>query len=75
MSTRRGIRIVTGARVVAGAVVAAGCVLAVVLGASAPLPGIRNTPAVSTVSPVPGDTVIVCNGSFRALGRDSVRAA
>lgn len=74
MSTRRGIRIVTGARVVAGAVVAAGCVLAVVLGASAPLPGIRNTPAVSTVSPVPGDTVIVCNGSFRALGRDSVRA-
>ncbi len=74
MSGRRGIRLVTGARVVAGAVVAAGCVLAVVLGAGAPLPGIQNTPAVSTVTPVPGDTVIVCNGSFRALGRDSVRA-
>lgn len=74
MSTRRGFRIATGARVITGAAIAVGCVLAVVLGAGAPLPGIQNAPDVSTVTPVPGDTVIVCNGSFRALGRDSVRA-
>lgn len=74
MTPQRGRRLITGTRIAVGAVVAVGAVLAVVLGASAALPGIQNTPAVSTVTPVPGDTVIVCNGSFRALGRDSVRA-
>lgn len=74
MTTRPGLRIATGARVLTGLIVAAGCVLAVVLGTGATLPGIQHTPAVTTVTPVPGDTVIVCNGSFRALGRDSVRA-
>lgn len=74
MTDRRGIHIATGARVVAGTVVAVGCVLAVVFGTGAALPTVQNSPAVSTVTPVPGDTVVVCNGSFRALGRDSVRA-
>lgn len=72
MKARRGV--LSAARLVTGALVAGGCVFAVVAGAAAPLPEVHNTPAVTTVTPTPGDTVLVCNGSFRALGRDSTRA-
>lgn len=65
----------TGARVAAGAVVAAACVLGVVAAAAAPWPEVRSDPAGTTVAPVPADTVLVCNGSFRALGRDASQAS
>lgn len=64
----------TGARVATGAVVAAACVLGVGVAVAAPWPTVETEPAVSTVRPVPGDATLVCNGSFRVLGRDSSRA-
>lgn len=65
----------TGARVATGAVVAAACVLGVVAGAAAPWPEVRNEASGVTVAPVPADAVLVCNGSFRALGRDATQAS
>lgn len=64
----------TGARVATGAVIAAACVLGVIGAANAPWPEIGAEPASTTVTPVPGDTRLVCNGSFRALGRDASQA-
>lgn len=64
----------TGARLVTGTVVAAACVLGVVAAAAAPWTGVRNQPASTTVKPVPRDAVVVCNGTFRALGRDATQA-
>lgn len=64
----------TGARIATGAVVAAACVLGVGVAVAAPWPAIETESAATTVRPVPGDTTLVCNGSFRALGRDSSRA-
>lgn len=64
----------TGARLATGAVVAAACVLGVVAAVATPWPSVQNEPAAATVTPVPGDATIVCNGAFRALGRDSSRA-
>lgn len=64
----------TGARLASGAAVAAACVLGVAAAAAAPWPGVQNQPASTTVTPVPGDSTIVCNGAFRALGRDSSQA-
>jgi hypothetical protein len=64
----------TGARLATGAAVAGACVLGVVAAAAAPWPVVQNTAASTTGRPMPGDSTIVCNGSFRALGRDSSRA-
>ncbi|WCM56370.1 DUF5719 family protein [Microbacterium sp. EF45047] len=64
----------TGARVLTGAAVAAACVLGVSAAVAAPWPVIEHEPPATTVQPVPGDAILVCNGSFRALGRDTTRA-
>ncbi|GAA2893996.1 DUF5719 family protein [Microbacterium esteraromaticum] len=64
----------TGARIATGAAVATACVLGVAASVAAPWPVLQSTPASTTVTPMPGDSTIVCNGSFRALGRDSSRA-
>lgn len=64
----------TGARVATGAIIATACALGVVAAAAAPWPQVRSEPAATTVTPVPSDAVLVCNGSFRALGRDASRA-
>lgn len=64
----------TGARIATGAAVATACVLGVAAAVAAPWPAVRNTAASTTVTPMPGDSTIVCNGSFRALGRDASRA-
>jgi|GEM_PF-691091 len=64
----------TGARIATGAVVAAACVFGVVAAVAAPWPEVRNDQVGTTVTPVPSDALLVCNGSFRALGRDADRA-
>ncbi|MFD5225026.1 DUF5719 family protein [Microbacterium sp. NPDC058342] len=64
----------TGARMAAGAVVATACVLGVAGAVAAPWPQVSSDPASTEITPVPGDTVLVCDGSFRALGRDSSQA-
>lgn len=64
----------TGARVATGAVVAVACVLGVVAAVAAPWPEVTSVPIGQTVTPVPSDALLVCNGSFRALGRDAERA-
>lgn len=64
----------TGARLVTGTVVAAACVLGVIAAAATPWPGVHDEPAATTVKPVPSDAVLVCNGAFRALGRDATQA-
>lgn len=61
----------TSARVLTGAAVAAACVVGAVLAIAAPWPTVAHEPAQAEVTPLPGDTVLVCNGDFRALGRDS----
>jgi hypothetical protein len=61
----------TSARVLTGAVVAAACVVGAVFAITAPWPTVAHEPAYADVTPMPGDTVLVCNGDFRALGRDS----
>lgn len=74
MSGNRAIRVAaTGARVLTGVVVAAACVAGVVAAVAAPWPGITHAPAQAEVAPMPGDTVLVCTGDFRALGRDTSR--
>lgn len=71
MSTNRAFRVAaTGARVLTGAVVAAACVIGTVLAVTAPWPAITHEPAQADVTPLPGDTVLVCNGDFRAIGRN-----
>jgi hypothetical protein len=64
----------TGARVATGAVVAAACVFGVAAAAAAPWPEVHSEQIGTTVTPVPSDALLVCNGSFRALGRDAGRA-
>lgn len=72
MSGTRAFRVAaTGARVITGVVVAAACVLGVATAVHAPWPIIRHDPAQIDVTPLPGDSVLVCNGDFRVLGRDS----
>jgi len=63
-----------GARAVAGIAVIALCVVGVSAAVAAPWPEIENTPATTEVTPLPGDTVLVCTGSFRALGRNAQSA-
>ena len=72
MSGNRAFRVAaTGARVLTGAAVAAACVVGVAFAVSAPWPTIAHEPAQTAVTPLPADTVLVCNGDFRAIGRDS----
>lgn len=72
MSGTRAFRVAaTSARVVTGVVVAAACVIGVVTAIHAPWPTVAREPAQQQVTPLPGDSVLVCNGDFRALGRDS----
>ncbi|PRB15124.1 DUF5719 family protein [Microbacterium sp. MYb62] len=71
MSSTRAFRVAaTGARVVTGVVVAAACVLGVATAVHAPWPVVRHDPAQVAVTPLPGDSTLVCNGDLRALGRD-----
>ncbi|WP_431807919.1 DUF5719 family protein [Microbacterium paraoxydans] len=72
MSGNRAFRVAaTSARVVTGVAVAAACVVGVAAAVHAPWPTIAHEPAQEQVTPLPGDSVLVCNGDFRALGRDS----
>lgn len=61
----------TGARVITGIAVIGACVVGVAAAVHAPWPVIAHEPAQVDVAPVPGDSVLVCNGDLRALGRDS----
>ncbi len=71
MTRNRAFRVAaTGARVLTGAVVAGACVVGVVVGITAPWPTVTHEPAQAQVAPLPGDTVLVCNGDLRAVGRD-----
>lgn len=71
MTGTRALRVAaTGARVLTGIVVAAACVVAVVVAIASPLPGVAHRPAQAEVLPQPADTVLACNGDFRAIGRD-----
>lgn len=75
MSGNRAVRVAaTGARVLTGAVVAAACVAGTVAAIAAPWPTIAHAPAQAEVAPSPGDTVLVCNGDLRDLGRDASNA-
>lgn len=72
MSSNRAVRVAaTGARLVTGAAVAVACVIGVVTAGHAPWPEVRHDPAQVQVTPLPGDSILVCNGDLRALGRDS----
>lgn len=71
MTGNRAFRVAaTGARVLTGAVVAGACVIGVVLGVTATWPTVVGEPAQVQVTPLPGDTMLVCNGDLRAVGRD-----
>ncbi|MFJ4997517.1 DUF5719 family protein [Microbacterium sp. NPDC088619] len=71
MTGNRAFRVAaTGARVLTGAVVAGACVVGVAFGITAPWPTVVHQPAQAQVTPLPGDTVLVCNGDMRAVGRD-----
>ncbi|WP_101846495.1 DUF5719 family protein [Zhihengliuella sp. ISTPL4] len=61
----------TSARLVTGVVVAAACVVGVASAVHAPWPTVTHEPAQEQVTPLPGDSVLVCSGDFRALGRNS----
>ncbi|MCM3779296.1 DUF5719 family protein [Microbacterium hydrocarbonoxydans] len=75
MTGNRAFRVAaTSARVVTGALVAAACVVGTVLAISASLPTIAHEPAQADITPLPGDAVLVCNGDFRALGRDPLNS-
>ncbi|MBP3977984.1 DUF5719 family protein [Microbacterium sp. BLY] len=72
MTGTRAFRVAaTSARVVTGVVVAAACVLGVAAAVHAPWPTVTHEPAQEQVTPLPGDSVLVCSGDFRALGRNS----
>lgn len=75
MTRNRAIRVVArGARLLAGAAIALGCVVGVVAAVALPWPDITSEPAQVSVRPSDGDTTLVCNGSFRAIGRDTLNA-
>lgn len=61
----------TSARVIMGVAVIAACVVGVATAIHAPWPTVAHFPAQVEVTPVPGDSVLVCNGDLRALGRDA----
>ncbi|MDF2507859.1 MAG: hypothetical protein K0Q52_1718 [Microbacterium sp.] len=72
MSGSRAFKVVaTGARLATGAAVIGACVVGIVAAVHAPWPVIRHGAAHVEVTPLPGDSVLVCNGDLRALGRDA----
>lgn len=72
MIQNRAIRVVaTSARLIAGAMIAIGCVAGVTAAVALPWPDITNEPAQVAVTPTAADTTLVCNGPFRAIGRDT----
>ncbi|MFS0893311.1 DUF5719 family protein [Microbacterium sp. 179-I 3D3 NHS] len=72
MSGNRAFRVAaTGARLITGAAVAVACVVGVTVAVHAPWPVVRHDPARVEVTPLPGDSVLVCNGDLRALGRNT----
>lgn len=74
MNGTRAFRVAaTSARVVTGALVAAACVVGVVVAVAAPWPTVAHDPAQAQITPLPGDTVLVCNGDLRAIGRTTSR--
>lgn len=71
MTGTRAFRVAaTSARLVTGVVVAAACVVGVATAVHAPWPTVTHEPAQEQVTPLPGDSVLVCSGDFRALGRN-----
>lgn len=71
MSGTRAFRVAaTGARVITGVAVIAACVVGIASAVHAPWPVIRHDPAQIEVTPLAGDSVVVCNGDLLALGRD-----
>lgn len=71
MSGSRAFKVAaTGARLATGVAVIAACVVGVVAAVHAPWPVVRHDAAHVDVTPLPGDSVLVCNGDVRALGRD-----
>lgn len=75
MTQSRKIRLVaTGARLFAGAALAIGCVAGVVAAVALPWPTLASQPAQTSVRPTAGDSTLVCNGPFRAIGRDTQNA-
>lgn len=72
MSRKRAFRVAaTSARVVTGVAFAAACVIGVTAAVYAPWPIVTHDPAQVDVTPLPGDSVVVCNGDFLALGRNA----
>ncbi|MEW2009874.1 MULTISPECIES: DUF5719 family protein [Microbacterium] len=72
MTGTRAFRVVaTSARLATGVVVAAACVVGVVAAVHAPWPTVTHEPAQEQVTPLPGDSVLLCSGDFRALGRNT----
>lgn len=72
MSPSRAFRVAaTSARVLTGVVVAAACVAGVVVAVPLQWPTVTHEAAQADVTPLPGDTVLVCNGDFRAIGRNT----
>ena len=75
MTGNRAIKVVaTSARLLAGAIIAVGCVAGVTAAVALPWPDVSQDPAQVDVTPSAGDTTLVCNGSFRAIGRDTQNA-
>ncbi|WP_226532632.1 DUF5719 family protein [Microbacterium paraoxydans] len=73
MSRSRAFRVAaTSARLVTGGVVIVACVAGIAAAVHAPWPTIRHDAAQVQVTPLPGDSVLVCNGDLRALGRDAI---
>lgn len=71
MTGSRAVRVVAnGARLVTGVAVAAACAIGVVAAVHAPWPDVRTEPAQVAVTPLPGDSLLVCNGDLRAIGRN-----
>lgn len=76
MSRKTSTRVVaTGARLIAGVVVSAACVAGAAVAVPAVWPTVSESPARATITPVAGDTLLSCAGSFLALGRDASQAS
>ncbi|GAA5148664.1 hypothetical protein GCM10025768_10680 [Microbacterium pseudoresistens] len=75
MSGSKAVRVAgTGARLIGGLALSAACVAGVVVAVPMTLPGVQSTPAQTSVTPYPGDTLLTCAGPFRAVGRDATNA-
>lgn len=71
MNDRRGLRwATTGVRFLAGAAVSVAAVAAVAVAVPLAWPSVVVAPVAVKATPAPQDTVLACNGSLLALGRD-----